>query len=154
MKHLRAYKLFESSDEVTPIQQEVIDDVTNILADLSDDGYIVSVGMKDENQNYVFPGASKLLTVEITADSYMDMDVVSDYLIRLYDYMKEHQTAFNRNPSNASVSNSGRTSIKVYTGIGWGQLDKSNVSAYNQLLNSKNFTGVLFQWQQKPVRIS
>lgn len=44
MKHLRAYKLFESSDEVTPIQQEVIDDVTNILADLSDDGYVVKLG--------------------------------------------------------------------------------------------------------------
>lgn len=140
MKHLSTYRLFES---ITPIQQEVIDDVTNILADLSDDGYVVKVEMREENQNYVFPGASKLLTVEIIADSYMDMDVVSDSLIRLYDYMKEHQTAFNRNPSNASVSVSGppgRETYPRYFGIGWGQLDYDTLFTESNPDDLEDFT--------------
>lgn len=126
MKHLSTYRLFES---ITPIQQEVIDDVTNILADLSDDGYVVKVEMREENQ--------------IIADSYMDMDVVSDSLIRLYDYMKEHQTAFNRNPSNASVSVSGppgRETYPRYFGIGWGQLDYDTLFTESNPDDLEDFT--------------
>lgn len=109
--------------------------------------------MKEENQNYVFPGASKLLTVEIVDDSYLDIDFVSDNLIRLYDYMKEHQTAFNRNPSIGSISYTGSSNVRRYYTVGWGQFDKRNVSAYNQLVDNNSFNGVVLQWQQKPVRI-
>ncbi len=158
----------ESEEHITPAQQEVIDDVTNMLADLTDEEYKVSVIMRDiypsnvQDSHLNRTGIEKLLTVEIKSKTTtkngkiaetdsMDMDIVSDYIIRLYDYMSEHQTAFNKTPATSfmSIQSIYRPGLLRNIGVVWKHLDKRNEIDYNRLLSKvgKGCGKLTIQWR-------
>jgi len=144
VKHLKEYKVFESDSK-----ESVVDDVRDILSDISDEGYNVEVGLKPEHgDDWSY---NHILTVEIFSDGYdyIDMDKISDTIVRLYDYMKSHQDAYNRNPCTSRISVPA-TQI-YYVHVGWAQFDKRYTDAYNNLLKMTEigFRRMILQWRPK-----
>jgi hypothetical protein len=154
MKYLKSYN--ESMDEITP-QQIVINDISDILIDIEDLGYKTSVGLASEISSQISSSTAlysnpKLLTLEIYASEfhYINLADISDTLVRIYDYMKDHQKSYKKYPNVSKVFRPGYPDSRVEI-VGWGQLDKRNVRAYNQLLNSTSlgFTKIKIQWEIK-----
>ena len=132
MKYLSKYKIFESfKDSISTIEE--------ILYDISDRGYITYV---DEFKDFIFIGIEN-------HNKMIDLDEISDDLIRLYDYMKEHQELFKRRPEKAMVSimNRGWQNPGKHCTIGWIQPDKRYVNAYKNLLEM-DFNKLSFKWNK------
>lgn len=148
MKYLTTYKLFESDSP-----QSVIDDVRDILNDVSDEGYNVEIRLENEYINDSY--SPMLLNIEIFSNGYdyINLPAISDTIVRLYDYMKSHQDAYNRNPCTSMISVP--ATQKNYVHVGWAQFDKRSEDAYANLLSrnmtERGFRRMLLQWKPKKV---
>lgn len=132
MKYLSKYKIFESfKDSISTIEE--------ILYDISDRGYITYV---DEFKDFIFIGIEN-------HNKMIDLDEISDDLIRLYDYMKEHQELFKRRPEQAMVAimDRGWQNPGKHWNIGWAQPDKRHENAYKNLLEM-DFNKLSFKWNK------
>lgn len=140
MKHLKKFN--ESTDEIL---NHTIDDIDDILTDIKDLGYLVSINFFNEDEKEV--GIN--ITITNNAD-YINLKSISDTIIRLYDYMKKHQVYFKRTPSRACIFDIncgyGYVSGRRET-IGWAQLD-NRYESYN-LLRDKEFYGLIIKYNKK-----
>lgn len=145
MRYLTTYKLFESVDT----KESVIEDIRDILRDVSDEGYIIEIRFENEYIND--PASPMLLNIEISSSGYdyIDLPAISDTITRLYDYMKDHQGVYNRNPFTAAISVP--SAHKYYRHVGWAQFDKRYEDSYKSLLNmtDSGFRRMLLQWKPK-----
>jgi len=135
-------------DNTTPII-DVKSDVEDILLDIADLGYVITVNTYEEekwNKQQV-PAISIL--IESTGYNYIDLDEISETFIRLYDYMKNnHQTFYKRNPDSAHISTPATQTH--WKPVGWAQFDKRHPDAYNHL-KSERIRKIKLIWLERQV---
>lgn len=141
MRYLRKYNESESPEIDSPIVESINRDVEDILLDISDLGYIVDV---TNGNSYKWYSPSMDIIISTDRYKYVDMDEISETLIRLFDYMKNnHQLFYRRNPDSAFISKP--ATVEDWKAIGWGQLDRRNESAYNDL-KTKEIRKIKIRW--------
>lgn len=134
---MKYIKLFESNEDV-------ISDINQILNDIRDVGYRVSV---EESSEILKLGRKSYLSynleIKIESDIFIDLESISDCIMWLYDYMKGHQSCYSRNPS-VRISSTHSNYI-----IGSAGLDKRYQNAYNKIISDCNFKVIKIIYSKK-----
>lgn len=86
MKYLNSYKLFESKNDRVSLRDEVKD----LLANLEDDGFMVTFSYMGNDKGYIYikiPGAFSDYGYGKTYTRFFDIDEVRGDIIRLCDFL-------------------------------------------------------------------
>ena len=149
MKYLRKYTESINYRKTSDINQ-IIDDIDDILTEIKDLGYLVSIDFFNEYEKIPWKFDPGINITIANSDDYINLKSISDTIIRLYDYMKTHQIYFKRTPSRACIFDIncgyGYVSGRRET-IGWAQLD-NRYESYN-LLRDKEFYGLIIKYNKK-----
>lgn len=139
---MKYIKLFESNEDV-------ISDINQILNDIRDVGYRVSV---EESSEILKLGRKSYLScnleIKIESDIFIDLESISDCIMWLYDYMKGHQSCYSRNPSVKILNRNSDSDISGMI-IGSAGLDKRYQSAYNKIISDCNFKVIKIIYSKK-----